>query len=148
MADAPATDLDALLIEHLRTHEDPCPRCGYVLRGLDRPTCPECGDPLRLELASAAVSDVDWVRALSGFLAASGFYVVGLIAMVTTIAIGGSGLSDLGKFVVLGGGFLGAAGVVALLRRRFRGLRHRRAIGWCLFAAGLGLGFVSLLLVD
>ncbi|MEX0654061.1 MAG: hypothetical protein WD534_16235 [Phycisphaeraceae bacterium] len=37
------------LIALLRHHDGPCPNCGYNLRGIARPVCPECGKPVRFD---------------------------------------------------------------------------------------------------
>ncbi|MCE7973090.1 MAG: hypothetical protein DYG92_02010 [Leptolyngbya sp. PLA1] len=36
-------DRDPLLAAFLAEHDVACPNCGYNLRGLDKPRCPECG---------------------------------------------------------------------------------------------------------
>lgn len=41
----------ALLAAFLADRDLPCPRCGYNLRGLTGGRCPECGDPLRLQVS-------------------------------------------------------------------------------------------------
>jgi len=56
---SPPTDLppedpqaasDRFLQDYLADRDEPCPRCGYNLRGLQSARCPECGDPLRLKV--------------------------------------------------------------------------------------------------
>lgn len=39
-----------LLVDFLAGNDVPCPRCGYNLRGLRTPQCPECGDTLQLQV--------------------------------------------------------------------------------------------------
>jgi hypothetical protein len=41
----------ALLAAFLADRDLPCPRCGYNLRSLTGGRCPECGDPLQLQVA-------------------------------------------------------------------------------------------------
>ena len=57
VADAPqakaANGADELLLEFLREHESPCPVCGYNLKALTRPVCPECGQELVLAVGAA-----------------------------------------------------------------------------------------------
>jgi hypothetical protein len=36
-------DGSASFTEYLARHDVPCPSCGYNLRGLEKPVCPECG---------------------------------------------------------------------------------------------------------
>lgn len=47
----PTSDEQALL-GFLADHDAPCPACGYNLRKLSQPTCPECGLPLKLSVGS------------------------------------------------------------------------------------------------
>lgn len=42
---------DPALIAFLSDRDEPCPACGYNLRGVEASQCPECGGPLRLSLA-------------------------------------------------------------------------------------------------
>ena len=41
------------LLAFLRDHSAPCPACGYDLRGLTRPVCPECEHELVLTVGLA-----------------------------------------------------------------------------------------------
>ena len=45
-------DRDEYLLGFLRDHAAPCPSCGYELRGLQSPTCPECGERLVLRVGA------------------------------------------------------------------------------------------------
>ncbi len=47
-SDNGASDPTPLLIEFLRERDVKCPLCGYNLRGLTHPVCPECGGDLQL----------------------------------------------------------------------------------------------------
>ena len=40
--------MQVLLLEFLRDHDAECPACGYNVRGLSRPVCPECKQQLVL----------------------------------------------------------------------------------------------------
>lgn len=46
--DTPASANETLLLEFLRSNDAGCPVCGYNLRALTRPTCPECKQQLAL----------------------------------------------------------------------------------------------------
>ncbi len=52
--DAPSaqspSDETELLLRFLRERNHPCPKCGYDLRNLTRPVCPECGEELALSV--------------------------------------------------------------------------------------------------
>jgi hypothetical protein len=47
-ATATPADESVLLLAFLRSRDIPCPRCGYNLRDLRAPACPECGEALCL----------------------------------------------------------------------------------------------------
>jgi hypothetical protein len=46
-------DADDMLLEFVRERDHPCPRCGYNLRNLTTPTCPECEEQLLLKVGVA-----------------------------------------------------------------------------------------------
>jgi hypothetical protein len=46
---APA-DADELLLAFVRERDMPCPACGYNLRNLSQPVCPECRERLTLSV--------------------------------------------------------------------------------------------------
>jgi hypothetical protein len=54
-ADQPtsAASRTRMLLDFLREHDAPCPVCGYNLRGLTRPVCPECRHDLVLAVGAA-----------------------------------------------------------------------------------------------
>jgi hypothetical protein len=52
-APTPPSRAEELLLEFLREHDAPCPLCGYNLRALTRPLCPECGQDLVLTVGAA-----------------------------------------------------------------------------------------------
>jgi len=47
-ADRQPADGDKLLFEYVRDRDAACPLCGYNLRDLSTPTCPECREALSL----------------------------------------------------------------------------------------------------
>ena len=49
-ADRQPADGDKLLLEYVRDRDVPCPLCGYNLRDLSTPTCPECREALSLTI--------------------------------------------------------------------------------------------------
>ncbi len=44
------TDADGLLLAFVRDRDAACPCCGYNLRNLTKPVCPECEEPLVLKV--------------------------------------------------------------------------------------------------
>lgn len=68
-----ATPNDPLVAGYLASRDEPCPRCGYNLRGVAGGACPECGRELLLELAGRE----RWDR-----FARPAWVVLGLILLV------------------------------------------------------------------
>lgn len=63
---ATLTPREQYLITYLREHEDNCPLCGYNLRGLTRPVCPECGRGIVLTVGLQDTFSYAWAVALIG----------------------------------------------------------------------------------
>src|SRR5262245_5700142 len=59
---APTSRAQELLLEFLREHESPCPVCGYNLKALTKPMCPECGQELALTVGTARLR-LGWLLA-------------------------------------------------------------------------------------
>ncbi len=55
-----------LLGEFLAHRDAPCPGCGYNLRGLREPRCPECNQPLRMSVALVEPALGLWLAAVLG----------------------------------------------------------------------------------
>ena len=77
-----------MLLEFLREQEAPCPVCGYNLKALTRPVCPECGLELVLAVGAARLR-FGWLFAA----VAPGFFsgiaaVFVLVPIVVITAIG------------------------------------------------------------
>lgn len=50
-----STGAQEMLLEFLRHHDADCPVCGYNLRALTRPTCPECHQALVLTVGAPGI---------------------------------------------------------------------------------------------
>src|SRR4051812_34065855 len=59
---AATTRAQEMLLDFLREHEATCPLCGYNLKALTRPICPECGQELALTVGAAHVR-LGWLMA-------------------------------------------------------------------------------------
>ncbi|MFM1832506.1 MAG: hypothetical protein RLZZ461_822 [Planctomycetota bacterium] len=46
-------DEHELLVHYLANRSTPCPRCRFDLRDVREPRCPECGEPIRLQVGAA-----------------------------------------------------------------------------------------------
>ena len=69
---------DADLVAWLRDRDVPCPLCGYNLRRLAMPRCPECGQPLRLGVSLAEPYLKAWVATAAAVLLPAGMGVLWL----------------------------------------------------------------------
>src|SRR5262245_24699543 len=78
---AAAGSAQDLLLEFLREHESPCPVCGYNLKALTRPICPECGQELVLTVGAVRLR-LGWLFAA----VAPGFFS-GIAAIFVLIPI-------------------------------------------------------------
>ncbi len=71
-----------LLTEFLADRDEPCPTCGYDLRGLTRAICPECGRPLHLRLVASTPRLSMLLVLLASLIGTIGVaFVCGLIAL-------------------------------------------------------------------
>jgi hypothetical protein len=85
---AAAGDAREMLLAFLRQHESPCPVCGYNLKALTRPVCPECGQELVLAVGAARLR-FGWLFAAvaPGFFSGiAAVFVLVPIVIVTFVA--------------------------------------------------------------
>src|SRR5687768_8467278 len=115
--EAPPTQAQEMLLDFLREHEAPCPVCGYNLKALTRPMCPECGNELVLTVGVTRLR-LGWllVALAPGFFSgiAAAFL---LLPIVLRYVIGDGGYSPLLNAVDL---FGWCSGVFAILLARKR----------------------------
>lgn len=127
----PTSRAQDLLLEFLREHEAPCPVCGYNLKSLTRPFCPECGQALVLSVGTVGLR-LRWLLAA----VAPGFFsgiaaVFLLVPIVLRIVIGDGRLSVLPGAIDLFGWCSGAFAIIlSINRHRFLAL-PRAAQRWC-----------------
>ena len=74
-AAAPAEDAGAMLLEYLRANDVPCPLCGYNLRGLASPRCPECGKEVGFVVTLAEPYLRAWVALAAAVFCCAGIGV-------------------------------------------------------------------------
>lgn len=103
---------DRLLVEYLANNDAACPVCGYNVRGLTRPVCPECRHRVRLTVGAVDVT-------LRWFLAAIAPGVFsGIAAIFLAIPIIGSPLTGNGSapgFIIATDVFGFTSGIAALV---------------------------------
>ena len=128
-----STRAQELLLEFLREHEAPCPLCGYNLKAITRPICPECGQELVLSVGAARLR-LGWLLAAvaPGFF--SGIAAVFVLIPIVGRLIFGDGrmtwpLGALDLFGWCSGAFAIALGVK---RHRFLALPRSTQRWWAL----------------
>ncbi len=90
----PLTSDGELLIAYLSQRDVPCPACGYNLRQLQRPSCPECGRDLLLSVGVVGGLSNAWITALISALAPAAIGLPFLIGLVIVFGYGAT-LSDI-----------------------------------------------------
>ena len=65
-----------MLAQFLAERDEPCPSCGYSLRGLTTATCPECRQELRLRVGLVEPRMKLYLLGLVGLSAGVGFNAI------------------------------------------------------------------------
>lgn len=115
-----------MLIEFLRAHDADCPVCGYNLRGLTRPVCPECEQELVLTVGVTRLR-MGWLFAAiaPGFF--SGIAACFLLAAIVARLIFGDGQMSLTLNAVDLFGWCSGIFAIVLAVNRNRFLAQSRA---------------------
>lgn len=137
---------DIMLLDFLREHDAACPVCGYNLKALIRPICPECGHELMLTVG-ATRHPIGWLLTAL----APGFFS-GIAACFVLIPIAGQLFFGNGKpepliiALDLFGWSSGVFAIILALRGRIRFLAQSSARQrwfaltiWLIHIAALGL---------
>jgi hypothetical protein len=133
-------DDEADLVRWLANRDAGCPVCGYNLRALTIPRCPECGERLQLGVRAVDPRLAPWIVLLVFVCAAGG---VGLMFLIAVIVDGfpPSGRIPLCLIIAMAP----TAIVIACTRRRFqRKLAH--ATQW-LVAIAVALALIVLFII-
>lgn len=102
-------DADELLLSFVRNRDHPCPRCGYNLRNLTRPVCPECKEPLLLKVGVQKLKLVCLLLAIAPGM----FCLIALgIFLIMSMRFGGPGIMRLEEALTLV--FMAVSGIVAI----------------------------------
>jgi hypothetical protein len=122
-----------MLLDFLAEHDAACPVCGYNVRGLTRPVCPECQHELELTVG-AARPRLGWLLAAvaPGFF--SGLAAVFLLVPIVGRVVFGDGRWTPALIVLdLFGWCSGALAIfIAVKRTRFIVQPHTRQRWWAL----------------
>ena len=123
------TDADGLLLAFVADRDAPCPRCGYNVRNLTKPICPECEEPLLLKVGGRTYP-VRWLLAA----VAPGIFtgiMAGVMAVIFLI-VGPPLFVPLG-LILTGSFFLVSAAVavaIIIRNRRFVRQPQPRQVMW------------------
>ena len=124
---------ESMLLEFLREHESACPVCGYNLKALTRPICPECGQELVLTVGAARVR-LGWLLAA----VAPGFFsgiaaVFVLVPILGRLFFGDGKMSLTFNALDLFGWCSGIIAItIAVKRHRFFSLSLKQQRRWAL----------------
>ena len=129
--DEPAGESGELLLQFLEGRSLPCPRCGYDLRDLTRPVCPECGEELALTVGRRH-SNYELLIATLAPGIFSGIAAGLLLVPVAYLAFARSLRAPLEIVVLDLFGLTSALGSLVLFRRRreFMSQPRRRQVLW------------------
>lgn len=138
----------ASLATYLANRDEPCPSCGYNLRGLSGNHCPECNTDLVLRVAIAEPRLGLFLATIVAWALGAGFSVLLLVYIVMMVTFAGRGLPPMREFApVPCGGTLIEGTVVILLvayQRRVRRLPRLVRVGLLLLGIGATLLNVGL----
>ena len=130
-------DADGLLLAFVRDRDAACPRCGYNVRNLTKPVCPECEEPLVLKVGGRTYP-VRWLLATvaPGIFTgvASGIMAVMFLIALTVGSVGPPSPFSVPLGVILTGSFFlvsaAVAGAIILWNRRFIRQPQPRQVMW------------------
>lgn len=120
---------DGPLIAFLAERDQPCPACGYNLRGLRSARCPECDSHLALRVGEARRREGAFIAGLTGCSAGLGFCLL-------VLGIGATqGLSQQEAAPLVVGALAGIVLYTIWILERDRIRRRRQLFMW--IAAGV-----------
>ncbi len=152
-AEPPPADSDKLLLEYVRDRDAPCPLCGYNLRNLSTPTCPECREALSLAVGFRKLR-IGWllVTVVPGMF--SGIAAAMLLIGLITSLFSPSGPAPWPLWGVDAFGWLSAVSTLVLLKYRYPFLRQPQAfqrvwavMAWAIHLAALAV-FIAIVLLQ
>lgn len=131
------------LVGLFASHDLECPSCGYCLRGLTQPTCPECNQSLVMRIGLAEPRVGLLIAGAVGWAAGLGFCGLLLVYWLVMASLRGGGPPTAGLFPLSVGFACGLVGLIAWVRFRgavARASKHRRR-GLVFLAWLVGIGF-------
>ncbi len=142
------TDADGLLLDFVRDRDVTCPRCGYNLRNLTKPVCPECRHDLVLAVGLKKPR-FGWflVTITPGLFSAIAAALLLMPIMIVPLLGGGRATW---RFVAVDAfGWLSGFAVLVLLKYRFVFLRQPQPTQrmWAAVAWGIHLAAFAVLML-
>jgi hypothetical protein len=130
-APSPYSSAQQMLLDFVRDHDAPCPICGYNVRGLTRPVCPECRHDLVLTVGVPRPR-IAWLLAAiapGSFSGIAAFFL--LIPIVGSLVMEGGPLPPTVLVVDLFGWSSGLFAVfIGVRRMRFIAQPRARQMKW------------------
>ncbi len=119
-------DADGLLLDFVRDRDAACPRCGYNVRNLTKPVCPECRHDLVLAVGLKKPR-FGWflVTITPGLFSAIAAAL--LLMPIIIVPVLGGGLAPWRLVAVDAFGWLSGLAALVLLKYRFAFLRQPQA---------------------
>lgn len=124
--DAELRDETSLLLEFLQERDAPCPLCGYNLRNLTLPRCPECRHDLALAVGIRKIRLGLFIVTITPGLF-SGIAAALLMMPLIVVPLLGGGQAPWPFVAVDAFGLLSGGAALILLRYRFTFLRQPHA---------------------
>ena len=112
----------ARLLEFVKNRDASCPLCGYNLRDLTQPTCPECQQPLALTVGVPQLRFGWFVITIAPGIFSGIAALLMLIPMIGAPLTGG-GPPPLGVYKINGFGWLSGIATAVLIFKRYAFLR-------------------------
>jgi hypothetical protein len=132
------------LLHYIAERDVPCPLCGYNLRALTVPRCPECGREITLVIRAVNLCPRAWVALTVSLLASAGlglFLIPFLVAEGKVPGGNGPFTHALAVYFIAA---IPLAGLVLLIRRRL--IRLDRHVQWLLAAAAVCVSLAAFVL--
>ncbi len=128
-------DADGLLLAFVRDRDAACPRCGYNVRNLTKPVCPECEEPLVLKVGGRTYP-VRWLLATvaPGIFTGVTSGIMAVMFLIRLIVAGAPSPFFVPLDVILTGSFFlvsaAVAGAIIIWNRRFVRQPQPRQVMW------------------
>ncbi len=128
-------DADGLLLAFVRDRDATCPRCGYNVRNLTKPVCPECEEPLLLKVGGRTYP-IRWLLATvaPGIFTGVTSGIMAVIFLIALIVGPARPPFSVPLDVILTGSFFlvsaAVAGAIIIFSRRFVRQPQSRQVLW------------------